>query len=301
MSDSRGVLMFAHNNQEIDYFKIACTNALMVQHNLKVPVAMLTDEGTYSWAQKSLGQEFIDKCFKYVIVKDRDYVYQQNNPRTYHDTMFSSKSLPFYNCNHWMAYDITPFEETLFIDSDYLVMSDTLANCWGSINDVMINHDIENLSLLQSPTNRNIDALGIKMYWATVIYFRKSEIAQYLFSIVKNIFENYEFYCQLYLITSSMFRNDYAFSIAVHMLNGFSEVNNTIPQLPVGKLLMSFDTDDLYSVNNVNDITCLVEKPNTSGLFLAVRCKNTDIHVMNKQAVSRHSDKLINLYKDLIS
>ena len=32
---TRGVLMYAHNNNEIDYFKIACANALMVQKNLR--------------------------------------------------------------------------------------------------------------------------------------------------------------------------------------------------------------------------------------------------------------------------
>ena len=297
MSEQRGVLMFAHNNPEIDYFRVACANALMVQKNLNVPVAIFTDEGTYNWSVKTLGQEFIDKCFKYVIIKDRDYVYQQNNPRTYNDTMFSSKMLPFYNCNHWMAYNASPFEETLFIDADYLVMSDTLANCWGSNNDVMINHNIQNLSMLKEPMRPNIDAFGIKLYWATVIYFKKTEIAEYLFTIVKHVFENYEFYCQLYLIPNSMFRNDYAFSIAVHMLNGFSETNISIPQLPIGSMIMSFDVDDICKVNGINDITFLIEKPKENGVYLLVRCKDTDVHAMNKWAINRNSNKLIELYE----
>ena len=94
-----------------------------------------------------------------------------------------------------------------------------------------------------------------------------------------------------------MFRNDYAFSIAVHMLNGFAESNISITQLPIGKMIMSFDTDDICAVNGVNDITFLVERPKETGTFLLVKCKDTDVHIMNKYAIVRHFDRLMELYE----
>ena len=132
--------MYAHNNTEIDYFKIACANALMVQKNLKVPVTLVTDDGTVSWGKKALGEDFVNQCFEDIIVVDRNY--QFDNLRNFSDTSNSTKTLQFYNCNHWEAYDLSPYDETLFIDTDYLIMSSALENCWGSSHEVMIDHRI---------------------------------------------------------------------------------------------------------------------------------------------------------------
>ena len=103
---SRGVLMYAHNNSEIDYLKIACANALMVKHNLGVPTTLVTDEGTISWGRQAMGDDFIEQCFEKVLIVDRNYKF--NNPRNFSDTVYSTKNLQFYNCNHWEAYGLSP-------------------------------------------------------------------------------------------------------------------------------------------------------------------------------------------------
>lgn len=286
--------MFAHNNAEIDYFKIACANALMVKKNLNVPVTVVTDEGTLSWAQGSLGNEFVDGCFENIILVKKKHTY--DNSRTYNDTSFSSKSLQFYNCNHWEAYDLTPYEETLFIDADYLIMSDALNNCWGSQDDVMINKHIFDPGTSTNPYTRTIDDFGIKLYWATVIYFKKTEFSKFLFSIVRHIQENYIYYKELYYFSNGMFRNDYAFSIAIHMLNGFSETESVINELPIPGLLMAWDKHDIKEVNGLDDITLFCEKEE-KGKYLLARLKRQDIHIMNKWAINRVSERLIELYK----
>lgn len=291
---SRGVLMYAHNNSEIDYFKIACANSLMVQTNLGVPVTLVTDEGTLGWGTKSLGEEFVNKCFEKIITVKKEHTY--DNSRSYNDTSFTSKSLQFYNCNHWEAYDLSPYEETLFIDADYLIMSDALKNCWGSYDDVMINKHIFNPGTPDAPYVRNIDDFGIKLYWATVIYFKKTDFSKFLFSIVKHIQENYIYYRELYYFSNGMFRNDYAFSIAIHMLNGFSETESVINELPIPGLLMSWDNHDIKEVNGLNDITLYCEKEE-KGKYLLTRLKKQDVHIMNKWAINRVSDKLIEIYK----
>lgn len=291
-----GVLMFAHNNTEIDYFKIACANALMVKKNLKVPVTLVTDPGTLTWAKKTLTQEFLDSCFEKIIEVTKDSGFK--NPRNYSDTAFATKTLQFYNCDHYAAYDLSPYDETLFIDCDYLIMSDSLNKCWGSINDVMINHLIYSPIDEGKPYSKSVDNMGIRLYWATVIYFRKSSLAEHLFSLVKEVQKNYGYYRDLYYFSNSMFRNDNAFSIAVHMLNGFSLNEAAVTQLPIPGLLMAWDTCDIQHVNGLNDITVYTEKENQKGTYILTRIKNTDIHIMNKWAINRHSDKLIDLYKD---
>lgn len=292
---SRGVLMYAHNNTEIDYFRIACTNALMIKMNLKVPVTIVTDQGTLDWSKKSHGEHFINQCFDTIILVNKKYDYK--NSRAYNDTSFSTRDLQFYNCNHWEAYDLSPYEETLFIDSDYLIMSDALSNCWGSHDDIMINKHIIDTGLPTSPYTQNIDDFGIKLYWATVIYFKKSIFSKFLFSIVKHIQSNYIYYRELYSLPNGMFRNDFAFSIAIHMLNGFSDTESVINELPISGLLMSWDSNDIFSVNGINDITIYCEKKADIGNYTLARFKNQDIHCINKWAINRFSDRLIELYR----
>lgn len=292
---NRGVLMYAHNNTEIDYFKIACANALMIQKNLKVGVTLVTDEGTLGWGVKALGQDFVDSCFENIITVKRDYKF--DNMRNYSDTAYSTRQLQFYNCNHWEAYELSPYDETLFIDADYLIMSSALNNCWGSNNEMMIDHRIFSPGNSEVPHSKYIDDFGVRLYWATVIYFRKTEFAKFLFSLVHDIQDNYRYYKDLYNFTSGMYRNDNAFSIAIHTMNGFSESNAVVDKLPIPGLLMSWDSQDIHSIPGLNDIVVYCDNPSASGTYNLARIKNTDIHIMNKWAINRFADKLIQLYK----
>lgn len=293
---TRGVLMYAHNNAEIDYFKIASANALMVQKNLKVPVTLVTDNTTLKIAKSTLGEKFINKCFDQIVIKQIQYF---DNKRVFSDTSHTTKSLQFYNCNHWEAYELSPYDETLFIDADYLIMSSALNNCWGSEPDVMINHRIFEPGTAKDPHSKFIDDFGIRQYWATVIYFKKTVFANFVFEIVKHIQENYFYYRQLYYFSNGMFRNDYAFSIAMHMLGGFTDNDADVNELPITGLLMSWDTNDIYEINGINDITLYVEKAD-KGTYMLARLKDQDVHIMNKWAINRHADKLIELYKDAV-
>ena len=47
---SRGVLIFAHNNEGIDYVKIACANALMIRKNMDVDgITLVTDDTSLNY------------------------------------------------------------------------------------------------------------------------------------------------------------------------------------------------------------------------------------------------------------
>lgn len=294
---TKGAMMFAHNNEEIDYVKIACLNAQMIKQNLDVGVTLVTDTGTLSWAMESLGEEYLNECFEHIISEDPDYVYKQQNIRAFRDTVYTIKHLPFYNCDHWKAYELSPYDETIFIDADYLIMSDSLNRCWGSKHDIMINKDIKELFFGRIQEKTTVGNSGIDTYWATCIYFRKSELAEHLFFMVKYVYDNYAYYRDLYSTPNSMFRNDYAFSIAVHIMNGFSN-SDLIKQLPIPALYKSFDNDDIVSINGANDVTLLLEKPKCTGDYILSRVKDLDIHIMNKWAILRNYDKLKELYSE---
>jgi len=294
---SRGVIMFAHNNEKVDYFKIAVVNSLMVRKNLRVPVSVVVDQKTYNNAKAQFEKKFLDKLFDNIIVDSSIDSNKRSNRRTYRDANKDSSSLQFLNYNHYKAYELSPYDETLFIDADYLIQSDALKCCWGSVHNFMICDNMQEAYFNRESISKWIDPFSIRLYWATVVYFKKSLEAKSIFDKVKHVLDNYNFYKQRYNFPNGMFRNDWAFAIAVHEYNGFKDCT-LVPRIPLaGGLLKVFDHDDLISVNGINDLVFMLQAPDAGGFVLS-NVKDVDVHVMNKFGLLRNSDKLIEIYKE---
>ena len=289
---SRGILMFAHNNEEIDYFRLAVVNALLVQKNMGIKnITVVTDPHSLKQGEKTLGKKFIKKAINNIVVIQKDKEFKNKNLRTYKDTSHKAKVLPFYNANRCDAYDISPYKETILIDVDYLILSDTLNQCWNHNNELMMNWKFQDIMYeRKDPTLDRLYDMGITMYWATVVYFRKTEYVESFFNTVKHVRNNPQFYKDLYKWQGTLYRNDYSFSIAAHMMSGFEDKG--IPQVPT-TLYKSFDTDDVHSAVDKNNIIMYLEKPRSPGDFILTKWSGLDLHVMNKWAINRISDELI--------
>ncbi|MDA9843118.1 hypothetical protein N9C44_01450 [bacterium] len=295
-SNTRGVLMFAHNNTEIDYFRLAVVNALLVQKNLGIKnITVVTDPHSLAQGEKTLGKRLIKKAINNIVVIDKDIQFKAKNQRLYKDTSHTAKYLPFYNVNRCDAYDISPYDETILIDVDYLILSDTLNSCWGHNNELMMNWKFQDIMYeRKDPSLNRLYDMGITMYWATVVYFRKTEYVESFFNIVKHVKDNPQYYKDLYKWHGTLYRNDFSFSIAAHVMSGF--VDKGIPQLPT-TLYKSFDTDDIHSAVDENTIVMYLEKPRSPGDFMLTKWQGVDIHIMNKWAINRVSDNLLEYAK----
>lgn len=295
---SRGFLMFAHNNEQMDYGQIAICNALMIKSNLREnQVAFVTDEFTLSYLKGTFGEALLNRAFDHIIVEPWERVNDNKvSVRRFQDTLSTSHTLPWFNATRRNAYDLTPFEETVLIDCDYLVADRTLDLVWGSPNPIMINKEARTLEHKLPPEpERFVDPYGIPLYWATCVYFRKSDEAKLLFDLVNHVRENYDFYQFVYNFKGTLYRNDYAFSVAVHMLNGFW-AQDGIPSLPQSTILTSFDCDELHDIPAKNEFLFYVNDTTDRWRFTLSRIKGVNIHVMNKFSIIRHAPKIIELY-----
>ena len=293
---SRGVIMFAHNNSEIDYFRLAVVNALLVQKNLGIKdITVVTDPHSLKQGEKTLGKRLIKKAINNIIVIEKDKNFKERNLRLYKDTSHTAKHLPFYNVNRCDAYDLSPYDETILLDVDYLILSDTLNHCWGHNNELMMNWKYQDIMYeRKDPSLKRLYDMGITMYWATVVYFRKTEYVESFFNIVKHVKNNPQYYKDLYKWQGTLYRNDYSFSIAAHMMSGF--VDKGIPQLPT-TLYKSFDTDDIHSAKDEHTIIMYLEKPRSPGDFMLTKWQGIDLHIMNKWAINRVSNNLLEYAK----
>ena len=88
-----------------------------------------------------------------------------------------------------------------------------------------------------------------------------------------------------------MLRNDYVFSIALHMIGGFG--NKLYPPPLPTNIYYCLDRDELYRVNDSKSFLFLIEKKDHLGEYVLAKTENLNIHIMNKFSINRHADRLL--------
>jgi hypothetical protein len=283
---TQGILIYAHNSQSVDYALMSVISGGLAKKYLNVPVSLITDKSTVDWMKDSQTYELAVKIFEHIIMVEKP---ETNNSRRLYDGS-SNSTIPFINSNRSSTWDLTPYDRTLLIDSDFLIFSDRLSKYWNVDNDLMIGESINDIydNNRLGYHDRYISDVGIKLYWATTVMFTKNKKTKIFFELVKHIKDNYQYYADAYRFDSKQFRNDIAFSIAKHILNGFEQHN--AEELP--PVLTLLDKDILHSVNN--KLTILVS-PKLDSNFCAAAIDGIDIHIMNKQSIIRNKDALLEL------
>jgi hypothetical protein len=263
-------------------------------------ITLVTNEGTISYV-KSVWGSLVDDCFENIILNPYSSISKFNNIRMFRDTRSTQKTMYWNNLDRHLSYELTPYEQTLLLDCDYLIQNNLFDLVWDNESDLMINHKNMNLNRSDYPPQiMRLEETSILQYWATALYFKKTDRNKALFDLVAYIRDNYEYYRLLYQFKSSLFRNDFAFSIAIHMMNNWME-NGAAASLPTDTIMNSVDTDELYDIVGINQLTFLCEKPKNSDEFFLTKTQKINVHVQNKYSIGRQVNKIINLYGSKVS
>lgn len=268
---ARGVLIFAFNNTKLDYFKQAVWVADRVEKFLGLPTTIITDDNSYKETKhntirieaEAMGQRNFD------ISKDDQTDY-------------------WYNANRYQAYNLSPYDETIVIDSDYIVNSDQINLLFSSPHDFLCHRSVYDVANKNSlAPYQTFGETKFPHYWATVLFFRKTEFAKGIFKLITMIKENYSFYGKLYKFNTQPFRNDYAVSIAMSIAYGHRI--NAVPTIPWN--LPTAVTD--IQVAQIDDTTFELwyEKfsRNKTKLMKTI-LKDQDFHCLNKIAMEKMID-----------
>lgn len=205
--------------------------------------------------------------------------------RRYFDGAMTHKRLKFKNDIRVKSFELSPFDKTLVIDCDYLINNSLLNYCWKQEHDFLISKEgVDLCGFRYDPRLHSLSDKSIDFYWATVFYFEKNSNTETFFNLLGHIQDNYNYYRYVYQIQHSLYRNDYAFSIAIHIMNGYQKGLWT-HNLP-GMLYYTIDKDVLLEHNDTT-LTFLVEKEKYKGEYTFMKTKDISVHVMNKFSVSR--------------
>jgi len=197
-----GALIFAFNNESIDYVSMATWSARRIHRHLDIPVCLVTDT------------DVDNSVFDHIIK-----IIPSSGNRRYFDDY--QRDTEWYNGERVDAYKLSPWDTTLVLDADYIVSSNRLSTLFNSNQDFLAHRWAYDV------TGRN-DFFGLNyfgqhhmpMWWATVMMFRRSQQAQLIFESMNMIKDNWTHYRHLYGNSRGAYRNDHALTIALGMVNG---------------------------------------------------------------------------------
>lgn len=251
-----GALIFAFNNEQIDYLSMARWSAKNIFRHLGIPTAIVTNLNPHPCEYERIIQ--IDPS----ATSGRYF-------SDYNDT------LTWYNGDRINAYALTPWKKTLVLDADYVVASDQLLTLLETNEDFLAYKSAYDITEVQDFTQLNsFGDYNMPMYWATVMMFTQNPYAQQIFEMMTMIKHNWDHYRSIYKFANATYRNDYALSIALNTLNGHTQqiksIPWTMPSLTLEHKLSKIDTDT-YRIDYV--------KSNKSR-YITI---NTDFHAMGKK------------------
>lgn len=289
--------MFAYNST-FDYVKIANVSAALSKRYMvydpleldddkcfkpMLPVTLITD----SFGALQADRRFIDN----IIIHSTD----ETNTRTIrakHDNG-PMKTINWKNLTRADVYDLTPYDQTLLIDCDYMMFNNNLMELFHTDTEFTCYkeaHDVTGMDALQH--DARLSRYSIPMLWATAIYFRKSAFSKSVFDMMHLVKENYEFYSKVYGFKPTPFRNDFALSIAYHSMSGYG-LEELLPyKLPT--LSPMTDVIDFRPDGSV-----LYQYQNKDKHICTGKTWDTDLHIMNKEIFTdEFCEKVIHYAKD---
>jgi hypothetical protein len=156
-------------------------------------------------------------------------------------TIITTKMLPYGDQapdtnwklqNDWQVYEASPYEYTIKLEAD-MYLPRSIDYYWDVLKnrDVVISTNIrdyrQNISKVEYYRRFIIDNKLPNTYNA-ITYFKKSELAEKFFNVVRDIFENWKEYITfLKCNTNELATTDWAYALACHILG---EENTTLPQ-----------------------------------------------------------------------
>jgi len=241
---SKGALLLATPHDTIDYIGFAKLAAKLIEKHLGIDTHIHVGEA------------------------------KPGNVRAFRWHTGDTERVQWHNSDRPLAYDLSPYDETLLIDVDYLTFNNQLKDYFGGNHEFLCYDRVWDVTHTDSMKNdATMTSAGHPMLWATVVYFRKCELAHRIFEMMKNIQTNWRYHSKFWGFSGNRYRNDFSLTLAHQLMQGYQQgttFNHALPSLST--------MDTIYKVKGSE----LLIKYTYDESDNAVRIKDTNLHVMNK-------------------
>lgn len=240
---------------------MALYTARRVQHFLQLPVTLVTDEDSLP----AIEDDIWDKIIR--VEPDK------NN--------FRDWGL-WINKGRHQAYDLSPYDETILLDVDYVVNSNKLLTLFDIETDFCCHNKTEFLMQPNAPQEL-LSAYSYETLWATVVMFRKTQRAKQIFDSLKMVQDNYDHYANIHSFVGGVYRNDYGLTIALKIVNGHSDSKSDY--IPWSLLHLGKNTQIVKNNTDEFDTSFKVMFDNWQRGKIRkeyINITDMDFHIMNK-------------------
>lgn len=297
IQNSRGFLYYAYNNDVINYLKLAICSALTGRYQLPSFRAMVV---TNSDSLESLSDEemsLLYELFEKIKIDDEQPTHE--NYRVVIDGDERRGIHLWLNGTRPNAYADSIYDETIMIDVDFLIQDNNLDKLWGSQMPIMMNRYVVPVINKEHASNsgfiptENIGNFTVPMYWATIVYYNRSEFSEYFFNLVNHIKDNYFYFQRLYQASDKAYRNDHSFSIALYIANG-NRMPGTEWEIPY-KFVLSTAKDTIYRIDK-GQIKLIVNTRDWKSPKHLFNIQKMSLHCMNKVNLMHNYKSMIEVY-----
>ncbi len=216
--EQKGFLTFAQNNSTTDYLRLAYCQALSIKatQSKVTSVAVAVDEPT-----KAMLTDAHRAVFDYIVDIPND----------------AAANDDWKLKNEWKAFFITPFKETIKIESDILLVNN-IDHWWPALQqrEVCLTEGIVDYRGEQSPCRayrKLFDDNNLPDLYSGLMYFRYSRFAMEFFETAGMIYEDWPYYRDQLLIkcVDDQPTTDVVYAIAALIL-GIEQVTNRSSTIP---------------------------------------------------------------------
>jgi len=142
-------------------------------------------------------------------------------------TIITSDMLPHGDTggytNDWQVYEASPYDETIKLEAD-MIIPRNIEHWWDilNVNDVVVSTTIRNFKGELSDCRvyrKFIDENMLPDTYNSITYFKKSETAKLFYTVVKDIFENWQEYKAILKCNpNEEVSTDWVYAIACHIV-----------------------------------------------------------------------------------
>lgn len=254
----QGVVQFAFNTTDNDYLTTAYHSCKRINSFLDLPVTVVTNQFSIDRVKIDLG------VFDNVIVLEDDI------KRNY------IKRQLWLNKGRHKAYDLSPYDDTILVDVDYLVNSTQLLKLFEYDHDFQIHNKVK--YLMTSQTHEQLGTSKFNTLWATVIRFQKTQRAKQFFDMLSVVEANYSYYSQIFHYMDYVYRNDYGSTIALKTISGQLYDSKDFIRWPLlhipENVKVYREADTVYKLERTDIMT---------GRLDYIIVKDLDFHLMDKK------------------
>ena len=130
---SKGAILFAHNTAKTDYYAMAIATAKRINHFLDLPVTVITDP--------SIDPDSYEYKFDKTLFVEAD-------------TSNKKAKDVWINKGRFKAWEMSPYDETLVLDTDYMVNSNQLSTVFNLYDDFCTHNTTSFMMVPNAPQER---------------------------------------------------------------------------------------------------------------------------------------------------